>query len=35
LDGAAGWGVAQYNRQYSAAKWRRLAEYSAEAKRGR
>ncbi|MGY3619692.1 glycosyltransferase family 2 protein [Bradyrhizobium sp. USDA 10063] len=33
LDGAAGWGVAQYNRQYAAAKWRRLAEYSAQAKR--
>ena len=35
LDGAAGWGVAKYNREYSAAKWRRLAEYSAQAKRGR
>lgn len=33
LDGAAGWGVAEYNRQYTAAKWRRLAEYSAQAKR--
>ena len=28
LDGATGWSVAQYNRLYSAAKWRRLAEYS-------
>jgi len=28
LDGAAGWGVAQYNRRYADAKWRRLAEYS-------
>jgi glycosyltransferase involved in cell wall biosynthesis len=32
LDGAAGWGVAEYNRQYAAAKWRRLAEYSKQAK---
>jgi len=31
LDGATGWGVAQYNRLYSAAKWRRLAEYSRKA----
>lgn len=30
LDGAAGWSLAQYNRQYAAAKWRRLAEYSAQ-----
>jgi len=35
LDGATGWGVAQYSRQYSAAKWQRLAEYSTKAKRGR
>ena len=28
LDGAAGWGVAEYNRRYADAKWRRLAEYS-------
>jgi glycosyltransferase involved in cell wall biosynthesis len=35
LDGAAGWGVAEYNRQYAAAKWRRLAEYSAQAKQER
>jgi glycosyltransferase involved in cell wall biosynthesis len=28
LDGAAGWGVAEYSRRYTAAKWRRLAEYS-------
>jgi glycosyltransferase involved in cell wall biosynthesis len=29
LDGATGWHVAQYNRRHSAAKWRHLAEYSA------
>jgi len=28
LDGADGWGVAEYNRRYAHAKWRRLAEYS-------
>jgi len=28
LDGAAGLGVAEYNRRYTDAKWRRLAEYS-------
>jgi glycosyltransferase involved in cell wall biosynthesis len=28
LDGVAGWGVAEYNRRYADAKWRRLAEYS-------
>lgn len=28
LDGAAGWGVAEYNRRYTDAKWRRVAEYS-------
>lgn len=28
LDGAGGWGVANYNRRYTDAKWRRLAEYS-------
>ena len=28
LDGTAGWDVAQYNRRYTDAKWRRLAEYS-------
>ncbi len=28
LDGAAGWDIAQYNRLYTDAKWRRLAEYS-------
>lgn len=26
LDGATGWGVAQYNRRYAQAKWQRLAE---------
>jgi glycosyltransferase involved in cell wall biosynthesis len=35
LDGAAGWGVAEYNRKYTAAKWQRLADYSEQAKRGR
>src|ERR1700746_4046971 len=29
LDGAAGWHVAEYNRRYTDAKWRRLAEISA------
>lgn len=28
LDGAAGFGVAEYNRRYTDAKWRRLAQYS-------
>jgi glycosyltransferase involved in cell wall biosynthesis len=28
LDGAGGWRVAEYNRRYTDAKWRRLAEYS-------
>jgi len=34
LDGATGWGVAQYSRLYAAAKWRLLAEHSAQARRG-
>jgi len=29
LDGSAGWSVAEYNRRYTDAKWRRLAEISA------
>jgi glycosyltransferase involved in cell wall biosynthesis len=33
LDGAAGFGVAEYNRRYTDAKWRRVAEYSKGNKR--
>jgi hypothetical protein len=28
LDGATGWGVAEYNRRYTDAKWQRLAVLS-------
>ncbi len=30
LDGATGWRVAEYNRRYAEAKWRRLADHSHE-----
>lgn len=30
LDGATGWQVAEYNRRYAEAKWRRLADHSRE-----
>jgi glycosyltransferase involved in cell wall biosynthesis len=32
LDGATGWQVAEYNRRYAEAKWRRLAELTRAAK---